>query len=280
MKLPLLVLGTFISGLAFSQQISEKQMKKHMEEVQKSKDKGTVIWDLDTVYTGGVPYCVIIEKSVDLFNHDYSVRSMAGTELIYVKYNVYNVPPGSQNPYGPGGSAVAYYSYYFDDTHATAEVPITRVFKAVYDDQLISGNQINSDAETKFVTLNGTKYSQALAAQSVAPPPPTVVIANPYYVVQRNHNAPIFVNNGSINQDNVVVGSESYAEVAENGNITKTLTYFLPNGTQVAQATCVGINNHQWRVITMKDNRFADIISTFNNDHMDVAKYLISAYYL
>lgn len=284
MKLPLLVLGTFLSGFVFSQQVSEKEMQKHMKEVEKSKEKGSVIWDLDTVYAGGVPYCIIKERPSPgaLFKHDYSVQSLAGVELIYVKYNIYNVPAnGTVNPYGPANSAVAYYSYYFNDTHQTAELPTNRVFKMVYENQLISGNQINSDAEAKFVTLNGTKYSQALAAQTT--PPPVVAPApsnSANFVVKRNRMAGIFITNGSINQDNVVVGTVTLNQVAENGDITKTMTFFLPNGVQVAQATCIGINNHTWRVVTTKDNRFDNVISSFNNDDMDITKYLINGYYL
>jgi len=122
MKTTLTLLAMLAFGYAYAQQPSEKEMREHMKEVQKSKDKQSVIWDMDTVFVSGVPYCIVIEKSNGFLQpHDYSIRSLQGTELIYVKYMMYTKPgPITNNT--PTTTNVAYYSWTFMDTQQKSEI--------------------------------------------------------------------------------------------------------------------------------------------------------------
>ncbi len=185
----------FIALLAFSTlnaqtKMTEKEAAKHMKEVQKSKDKGTSIWDWDTVYNNGIPYCIIYEVEKGAFHHnDYSVRSLTGQELIYVKYDTYidySVPHQPNTPPSQSG----YYQYIFTDTKQVAELLMNRPFKEIVRNSLIdNGTTINSAAETAFLALYPRKYSQ-MVPPPVAPPPPMVIDYTP---VPRNRNGGLMI---------------------------------------------------------------------------------------
>jgi len=275
MKANLLLIALLAGAYVSAQQVSEKEMKKHIENVQKSKEKGTIIWDLDTVYNAGVPYCIVVEKSNGFLQpNDFSVRNLQNVELIYVKYAYYYKPFPA-----PPNTIVQYYTYYFTDTQNKSEITFnTKVYKTVVEENLINGSQISSDAEAKFVSLNGMRYTQEQNAATVQP----VVIVNNTGggIVQRNRNAGFSVINGQVRQDNVMVGTVQMSQMAENGIIVKTIVAFLPDGTKVAEATCNGLDAHNWNVITLKDNRSYWVNSSFNNDASDIVRYLIGAYYM
>jgi hypothetical protein len=268
-------------------------MKSHMKEVAKSKEKGSVIWDLDTVFKAGVPYCIVVEKSNGALRaSDFSVQSLQGKELIYVKYAYYAKPSTAQNlnQYAPATVNISYYEYYFTDTKNKAEISYsTKVYKTVVEYNLVSGDSINSPEEDKFVSLNGMKFSNDALEQTTEPAGND---KSPYSnLVYRNRTAPItirLIGDGTesgagisqITQDNKVVGKVESTQYTANGIIIKIFTFFLPDGTKVAQAQCNGINSHEWSITTLKNNLTRSVSSTINNDAMDVAKYLIDAYYL
>jgi hypothetical protein len=271
-----------ISSFSYTiaQQADNSDMKDHMKKVEKSKEKATVIWDMDTVFVSGVPYCIVKEKPNDpLEPSDYSVRSLEGKELIYVKYNSYN-KPNSPNLSSQYGNSVKYYTYYFTDTQNEAEISFgSKVYKTVVKDDLVKGDHINSVEEEKFITLNGMKFSQNENNQALQAEKSTNSVHGSN-IVERNRSPRISILNGQISQDNVTAGSVQMSQDAVDGIIVKTLTVFLPDGTKVAEAKCNGINSHDWNVITLKDNRSQKISSTFNNDAIDVVKYLVDENYL
>lgn len=200
MKIKILLISILVVHYAFAQQVSEKRMKQHLKNVEKSREKGTVIWDMDTVFVAGVPYCIIIEKSNGAFMpSDYSVRSLKGDELIYVKSQSYTKPNTGPvyNQNTPATTTVWYHTYYFTDTKNMAEVSIlSSVYKTVVNAELIKGNYIDAAEEDKFVTLNGMKFSQDDANSNAQP---QTVISNTNVntsVQQQDDNLP---GNGSQN---------------------------------------------------------------------------------
>jgi hypothetical protein len=271
----------FLAVLAFStvnaqNKMTDKEAAKHMKEVQKSKDKGTSIWDWDTVYNNGIPYCIIYEVEKGAFHHnDYSVRSLTGQELIYVKYDIYTDYAAAQ-PNSPAPQS-GYYQYIFSDTKAVAELLMNRPFKEIVRNNLIdNGTTINSAAETAFLALYPRKYSQMAPPPMVAPP----VLVVDYTPVPRNRNGGLMILLNNISQDNVTIGNIQSSQSNYNGVITTTLNIFLPNGTKVAVATNEGLNSHVWNMITMKNNAQIRITSSNGQDNMDIIKYLINGYYL
>ena len=282
MKITITLISMLAFGCAYAQQPSEKEMKSHMKEVEKSKEKQSVIWDMDTVFVSGVPYCIVLEKSNGFLQpHDYSVRSLQGTELINVKYMMYT-KPGSITNNTPTTTNVAYYSWLFMDTQQKSEISYpNKVYKWVVEYNLVYGNQLNSAAETKFISLNGNMFSQDQANNAAMQQQQAVAAPNGTgRMVERNRNAGIMILLGSISQDNLVIGSVKQYQDAENGTIVKTITVSLPDGSVIAQCKAYGVNSDTWTIVTLKDNRSNTITSTVNNDSMDVVKYLINGYYL
>ena len=99
-------------------------------------------------------------------------------------------------------------------------------------------------------------------------------------MIERDRNGTIQIMNGYIMQSSITIGTATQNQVAQNGDITKTIDIYYTNGVKVAEATCIGINAHGWNVVTTKDNQVRIINSSFNNDAMDIIKFLIANYYL
>ncbi|HXB12149.1 MAG TPA: hypothetical protein VNZ45_09205 [Bacteroidia bacterium] len=274
----------FIALLAFSAvnaqtKMTDKEAAKHMKAVQKSKDKGDVLWDWDTVYNSGVPYCIVYEVEKGAFTHnEYSVRSLTGKELIYVKYDTYVDPTIPHDP-GTPPMQVGYYTYIFIDTKNTGEVQLGKVYKEVVKDNLIAnGTSVDANAESQFIAVNGKKFSQR------NPPPPSdaMVVSSgmTYSMVERNRNAGILVLGTDINQDGKSIGRIESKETATDGTIVKNIDVFTPNGLKVAMASCQGATSHNWTLVTLKNNMQNTINSSVGQDNMDIVKFLIYGNYL
>ncbi|HXB11915.1 MAG TPA: hypothetical protein VNZ45_08025, partial [Bacteroidia bacterium] len=97
-------------------QMTPKEAAKHAKAVEKSKESGDIIWDYDTVFIAGVPSCIVYKVDKGALQHDdYSIRSLTGQELIYVRY--YTAPDytAAHMPNTPPPT-IGYYSYIFSDT--------------------------------------------------------------------------------------------------------------------------------------------------------------------
>jgi hypothetical protein len=279
----LLILGLVAGTRAFAQQpvpayqLTDKEREKLNKEIAKSKEKNDSFWDYDTVYSNGAPYCLLYKVDKGALTHDdYSVRSLSGQEIIYVKYGMwtdYNAPhaPNTSPPtYG-------YYTYYFPDTKRTAETGTNRPFKELVRNGLIqNGTQVDPDNETKFCALYPPKYS-IMVAPPVAPPPSA---PPPYIMTNRNRGGGISIFGSNVRQDGADIGTISYADNNVNGHRFKTMTVFLPNGCKVADVSNSDVQPHVWTVITTRDGLQGSISSSNGQDNMDLVKYLIAGNYL
>ncbi|MCC7302463.1 MAG: hypothetical protein IT233_07470 [Bacteroidia bacterium] len=90
----------------------------------------------------------------------------------------------------------------------------------------------------------------------------------------------LFTMGGQIKQDGKVIGTFKENSSAGSGKMIYTISYFLPNGTKIAEATSEGMNAKEWKVVTMKDNKAHNVTTTLGRDDEDIAKYLIDLYYL
>jgi hypothetical protein len=222
---------TFSSVCAQQVQLTDKKHEKHVRDLATSKEKGDTFCDHDTVFSKGVPYCLLYKVDKGNLSHDdYSVRNLAGQEIIYVKYGTY-VDYTVAHASNTNPPTVAYYSYIFTDTKSVGEVLTSKVYKELVKNNLIdSGKRVNPKAEKLFVELNGNRYS------SIKPPPPPSPLPAGYVMTDRNHNGTVTIVDADINQDGKLIGKIQYGEGSVNGITTKTMDIFLPNGTRVAQA--------------------------------------------
>jgi len=175
MKKTLLLLSSFAFISAYAQQpyqMTPKEAEKHAKAIAKSRENGDIICDYDTIYIGGVANSLIYKVDHGaLIPDDFSIRSLSGQELIYVRYGTAPDYTAAHAPNQPPPT-IGYYSYVFSDTKKIGETYNgTRPFKTVGRFRLINGNAIDPNAEATFIAENPQRWS-------VPPPPPTIVVVN------------------------------------------------------------------------------------------------------
>lgn len=265
---------TFAFALFFfsaqAQQPSEKELKKHKEKIAQSKEKCAAVLSLDTIYNCGTAYAVLKSKK-EMLVTNYTLFSLSGKELADIPWECVDKPGTDDRD--------CYYAFLFLQSGKRAEVENylgLKVEKLIVECDLVKDNDINPAGENKFLMKYPPKFSQQQNN-------PTVIVINNssttttgssdiYQTVDRNRSATIYVFGEEIKQDFKVIGSAKKSQ--------KTISFYLPNGTKVAEATSENYNDTQWKIVTMKDNKVHQASTAFGSEIKDLAKYLSGLYYL
>jgi hypothetical protein len=122
-----------------------------------SAQKQKITFDEDTILVDGVRYGIL---SKGMNRGDYSLKSLDGKEQIYLKFLEYNDPTkvNSSNPTG----RETYLEVIFLNSGAKCEVDYhtkKHIAKVIVDGHLLKNNEIDAEAEKKFILINGTKFS-------------------------------------------------------------------------------------------------------------------------
>jgi hypothetical protein len=258
---------------AANAQVSEKDMKKHLEKVAKSKEEGNVAWSLDTIFNAGKPYAIMKAKKRGLIS-DYSLFSFTGKELVNM------VNETVEDPTSNTGQK-SYTAFLFLQSGKRGELQVgigMKVERIVVEYDLVKDNEINPAGENKFLMRYPPKFSNK-------PQSATVVIVNNnvagnYTTVDRNRSASISLLGTELKQDFKTIGSVSKSNSSSNGEMIYTVSFFLPNGIKVAEATGKGVNCKEWSVVTMKDNQSHNVTTTFSQQEEQIAKFLSDSHYL
>ncbi len=258
---------------AANAQVSEKEMKKHLEKVAKSKADESVVRSLDTIFNAGIPYAILKEKKVMLAT-DYTLFSLDGKELVNIPYECVEQANNSSNQ-------VCYHAFLFLQSGKRGEMQVgvgMKVERTIVNYDMVRNNDINPAGENKFLMRYPPKFSGVQQTTTV------VVVNNgtagTYTTVDRNRNGSISLFGTELKQDFKTIGSVTKSTSSSNGILIYTVSYFLPNGTKIAEATGEGINCKSWRVVTMKDNQSYTITTTFSQQEEQLAKFLSDRYYL
>src|ERR1051326_133362 len=179
------------------------------------------------------------------FIKNYSVRSLKGDELIYVKSETYQTPNTNRvNQYDAATITHKYYRFTFIQSKNVAEM-VSKGLKdkdmeevIVMNNLIDNGTSVNSEAETKFTA----QFPPTISGNVNQPVVVNNISVNNYSLVQRNRNAEIFVAGNDIKQDFKVIGTSQKSQQAANGTIINTINFFLPDGTKIAVATSEGVN--------------------------------------
>ena len=116
--------------------------------------------DEDTIKVDGKPYA-IFEKSKGL-GFDFTIKSMAGTELFFMQFLEFNNPSKvtSSNPKG----RVAYFeiTFFNDKQKCEMDGSLTKkaIAKFIVEKNLVVDGAVNQEAENKLVLINGMKFSE------------------------------------------------------------------------------------------------------------------------
>ncbi|MGP8215682.1 MAG: hypothetical protein ACLQQ4_08985 [Bacteroidia bacterium] len=180
----------FFAALSFSAaqaqqpepyQMTPKEAEKHAREVEKSRENNTIICEYDTIFIAGVPNSLIYKVDKGALQHDdYSIRSLSGQELIYVRYCTAIDYSAAHAPNQPPPT-IGYYSYVFYDTKNTGETySDIRPFKTVGRYHLVAnGTAIDPNGESNFIAENPQKWSLMQPPPPPPPPAPAVIVNNP-----------------------------------------------------------------------------------------------------
>ncbi|MFN0202494.1 MAG: hypothetical protein ACKVTZ_13295 [Bacteroidia bacterium] len=267
---------------------SEKELKKHRETVEKSWEKGTVEWSMDTLFNKGAPYCLMYkEKEHALLPPDFTVAALDGTEHIFVKYDTYDKPNVPEND---PNKKQGFYTYNFLNSGRKVETPITGfsmtdvVGKMIVKAALFKEGVLDEDAEHKFGMGYGTKITEKYKDQ--------VKIAaggggnqgggNGNNLVERDRDGMIIASGNSIRQSNVLVGKYSESTEMNGAKMIKVMQVSSPNGQAVATARSTDIMGKTWIITTAKDNQSHTVsVSTSDVTYWKcIANFLIQRFYL
>jgi hypothetical protein len=259
----------FIPQWAVAQTLSEKDYKKHLEQIDKSREKQSVICSEDTIYKSGTPYGILKRVSPgSLVMRDYSLKTLYGKEVVYLQENTYPNPASSN---GVG----AYWAFLFIESGARGEA-IQKLGQSLAEliesCGLMENGELSEAGEKKFLMLYPIQYSTKGAQIAGG--------GNNFQTVERNRGAMIMVFGSQIKQDQKAIGTFQKNQGWSNGHSTYTISFYLPNGVKAAEAVGDGISPDTWRVVTMKDNRVSNVAASFYGAEKDLAAYLSQNYYL
>ena len=257
----LMLIGTiFISSMA---QTSDKELIKHAEKVAKSKEKSKNLVSLDTLFASGKPYCLMKGSKKFLGSYGiYSIRPLGNpeNEEIYMEMEAE----------GTGAEAVWYWNMVFVNQGQKIRFKngSLDIENTIVDYNLLNENGLNLTGMNKLVLLKGGK------AQAQTVPVKTNT------TVSRDRTGTIQIFGNSIQQSGVQIGSMVKLVKAENGGVITYFTVSLPNGEIVATASNNGATDHEWKIVTAKDNSIQFVSSTIGKDEIEIAKYLVEHLYL
>lgn len=266
MKLLFSFIFSLVAFISFAQP-SPKELEKHHKRVQKSKDKGNVVHSLDTVFNAGIPYCILFveEKSLGSITRA-SVKSLAGDELIWIQFKRPDevATANNQSSYEWTFVGSRKRAHYLPSIGRSMEGELVKFgfFKeGVY----------QNIAEDKFIASYPFIGSQT---------PVPAQQGKGYVLVERDRSGPLIVSANEVRQGGKLIGKIQKSTSAENGTVVIRISFYLPDGTLVAQAIATGAGSNDWKITTAKDNKESNLQTQPASDAKEIAQYLVDGLYL
>lgn len=289
--------------LAGTMTLSAQNLREHKKAVKESAKLKTAIISMDTFFVSGVAQARVRSEVRNFNITDYVFFNWDGREILQAKGEVW------QSYYAN------YYSFTFPQSGNKAEAKANRVElpKLIADYQLIKNGAIDPTAESQFVNKMGLgltqKRAEAAAKDSTKTDPGTFTKldeieqkldniftgesktpeqkqqseAYESRLVKRNRFANVNVMHNFIEQDSRNVATfDQTNTTAPNGAQLLVVRFFLPDGTQIAEARAEDAPNYlNWNVLSFKDNQAYIVKCTDHGEHIKaIAKYLINRYYM
>ena len=103
-----------------------------------------------------------VKSSTNYGFEDFFIKNMDGTDLIYIKVDEYNDPKKVSNS-SPNGRTI-YFEVTFLNDNTKAEINHyarnKKVAEIIYLAKLIVNGQLDTEAQNKFIMVNGTRFSK------------------------------------------------------------------------------------------------------------------------
>lgn len=119
--------------------------------------------DDGVVTVDGISYCKLVKKECKLGLCDFSVQSLDGTEVAFIKWMDYHDEDRRQqaNPEG----RILFYDWTFLGSGAkceTDQMSQKNLAKILVDGPLFKDGALNPDGEKKIVLVNGLRHSERM----------------------------------------------------------------------------------------------------------------------
>jgi virulence-associated protein VapD len=250
-------------------QLSEKDLKKHLAKIEKSKKKGSVELSLDTVFNAGEAYCLLkpISKMLGsvLQAEAYALNKQGE---VYVTFEKADATAGIQHNI---------YRFNFIDAGVKADIPV-EMTKNI-EDYLVQFNIFSASG----INESGMKKMVMIHPSAIKPTQVNINVSGfvaPNNLLERNRNAMIFVMGNEVKQDNQLIAIVDRKSEAARGTILQTIQVKNHLGQLVAVATAEGATSHSWNIITNHDKKWHTVQSSIGKDENDVISYLVKSLYL
>ena len=257
--------------VAFAQP-TEKEYKKHLSKVEKSKEKKSVEVSLDTLFNAGEPYCVYVEGSKFMGNvMDITVKELSGNDVMRCKMvtntelNRSDFVTAYEITFAQSGNKALYINT------IGSSFP-----KEIVKQGLFINGVYNAALEHKFISFNPYKTGNQVQQ---TPQSNSFQNTNGPALIERNRSAMVQIFGNEIKQDFKVIGAITEKSQAKDGTIKNTISITLPDGTLLAIAEAEQMK-HNWTIVTAKDNKAHIVNSSLGNDKKDIVDYLIKYLYL
>ncbi|MBS1585616.1 MAG: hypothetical protein JSS82_08705 [Bacteroidetes bacterium] len=145
-----------------------------------------------------------------------------------------------------------------------------KLAKGVVESNMIVGGQYNPRSEGYFMSKYGYGSIPPVDKQEASQQVP-VSEKSDYTTVERNRKMPYVGSDSYVKQDGKVITTYKVESINTGGKPAKKFTFYLPNGTKVAEVTIVQVKDGECKVHTMKDDKEVTI-GMKNNDNITSAR--------
>lgn len=191
-----------------------------------------------------------------------SIENMAGKKLIFFKLDKENKDQNGLSPFILSFAGMSSVTASF-----MASIPFKKsIAKEIIDNDLITDGELNEDNVNRYCGASPSKKSKNKNSDTKS-----------YIPVERNTEAPIFIINNEIKQDNKRIGKYKITTTTNNGKIVKTVNISGNDNTPIAVAKYKMMDEEA--ELIRSDNKEISTISIPNADDFtvikEIAKYLI-----
>ena len=228
----------------------------------------------DMVTVDDKPYCKMVSKGFTMVT--YTIKSLDDKLVAIVKPQM-------------GETSIPGLQYYFVMTFMESGNQCelqpdmgfgTQLAKDMVEAGLFKDSSMVAGGERNFLLLHKQKFSSDPNAKAEN------ILTNSnstmqYKTVERRKTGNISIYGDYIQQSGVEIGKVKMDRAAQAGGIKTVLTYYLPDGTKIAEATFTGIDSDNTaKVITFKDQNTTSVSIHEHSKTKDVAAFLSENGYL
>ena len=254
--------------------------------------KMKVTYDDDTIKVNGAPHALMYKKSAGALIYDFSIRTMSGTELIFIKALLRDTY-GRAPSFAYGKNQEVYHEINFIGSGGKAELQHQSAkgfAKLVVENNLIKDNAVDAEAEKRFMQVYHGNYPETNSApQNYSPvvnvninnnstPPPPAEAAPPPLPKSKS---PVTLNGNEIIRDNGIIGKFRQDTTSSTYSMKQIfITIYSESGDKAAEATAPLASPKEWSIKTFSDGKSFNILYDAPGEREKLFRYLADKNYL